>query len=119
MADLMEEFDNAVRAADLGSALIILADVNRAVAAAAVLAEREAIAAVLHGRGDSAYVRGYELSKRDLCLGEEAKIASGTFTLANLKALEETRAQFGGADALWEAEKVIRARSGEKGAGNG
>lgn len=70
---------------------------------------REACAEWLHGRADSAYCKGMELSKRALCLGEEHKIKTGEFTQENLKALEETRATFGAAFALWEAAKHIRA----------
>ena len=69
----------------------------------------EAAAKVLSGMGDSAYCRGDELSKRDLCLGEEHKLTTHTFTLDNLKALETVRGKFGEATGLWDGAKAIRA----------
>ena len=62
----------------------------------------------LHDTGDSAYCRACDLSQRDLCLGEEHKIKTGAFTLDNLKALEKVCREFGRADGLWEAAKVVR-----------
>ena len=62
----------------------------------------------LHGMGDAAYCRAAKLAERELCLGEEHKIATGKFTLANLKALEEVRAEFGRSKGLWEAANIIR-----------
>lgn len=67
-----------------------------------------ALADKLHGMGDSAYCRACDLSRQDLCLGEEAKIAHAQFTVANLKALEAVRAKFGEAEGYWNAAKVVR-----------
>ena len=62
----------------------------------------------LQAMGDSAYCHAVDLSKRDPCLGEEHKITTGSFTLVNLKALEQVRAEFGRAAGLWEAAKLAR-----------
>ena len=75
---------------------------------------RSEVADKLHGMGDTAYCRASDLSKRDLCLGEEHKIKTGSFTIENLKALEEVRAEFGRAAGLWEAAKMLRALPSEQ-----
>lgn len=62
----------------------------------------------LLGMGDDAYCRAMKLAERELCLGVEHKISTGSFTLANLKALEEVRAEFGRSKGLWEAANIIR-----------
>jgi len=69
----------------------------------------EEVAQTLLRGANAAYARGYNKSKADLCKGEEAKLASGKFTLENLKALEAVRAEFGAAGALWAAAKEVRA----------
>ena len=73
----------------------------------------EDAAKVLHGMGDSAYCVGISMVKKDLCLGEEHKIKSGTFTLDNLKALEAAREKFGKANGLWDGASAIRAMKGK------
>lgn len=69
----------------------------------------EEVARRLVNDANTAYCRASTKSRADLCKGEEAKIATGKFTLENLKALEAVRADFGAAAALWAAAKTIRA----------
>ncbi len=68
----------------------------------------EEVATMLLRDANAAYVRGYNKSKDDLCKGEAAKIEAGKFTLANLKALEAVRAEFGACGALETAVKAVR-----------
>lgn len=68
----------------------------------------EEVAQMLLRDANAAYVRGYNKSKDDLCKGEAAKIETGKFTLANLKAIECVRAEFGAHTALAEAAKAVR-----------
>lgn len=69
----------------------------------------EEAARLLLAEANAAYMRGFNKSKADLCKGEEHKIATGKFTLENLKALESVRADFGAHQALAQAAKSIRA----------
>ena len=69
----------------------------------------EEVAKRLLADANAAYIRGYNKSKADLCKGEEHKIATGKFTLENLKALEGVRAEFGAHVALAQAAKMVRA----------
>lgn len=68
----------------------------------------EEVALRLVGEANTAYSRASTKSRDDLCKGEEAKIATGKFTLENLKALEAVRADFGAAAALLAAAKLVR-----------
>lgn len=61
----------------------------------------------LRAMGDSAYARGCDLARGDLCLGAEHKIETGKFTVENLKAHEEVRTAFGRSDAYYYAAKVV------------
>lgn len=69
----------------------------------------EEVAKRLLAEANAAYSRGHNKSKADLCKGEEHKIATGKFTLDNLKALEGVRAEFGAHAALCDAAKMVRA----------
>ena len=75
------------------------------------IAVLEEAAALCSNMASALYVEAASMSRADLCLGEEAKISSGKFTLENLKALEAVRAKFGGHYALAEAARRIRALS--------
>lgn len=68
----------------------------------------EEVAQRLVNDANAAYLRGYNKSKSDLCKGEEAKLATGKFSLENLKALEGVRSEFGAHMALCEAAKMVR-----------